>query len=150
MCIMYALCVFLSCTGSSARAGGVGGEAVTTHSRATVGAGGYMHFIIMSGGSRRRYGTYDQEKGKGGVQCTMKSKAEVEAACMSRVGSSHANYTEGYCFPCIECESTACVEGVTVTDGYDCTELLGEAYSECTEEEDWRSVNRFLTLRRHR
>merc|ERR1719188_2695501 len=80
----------------------------------------------------------------------MKSEAEVEAVCMNQVGSSYTNYTEGHCFPCIACESAACVEGITATDGYDCSEFLGEAYSERTEEEDRRSHNRFSALRRHR
>merc|ERR1719277_538449 len=63
----------------------------------------------------------------------MKSEAEVEAACTSRVGNDSV---EDYCFPCIECESATCVDGVTETDGYDCTEFLGDAYAECTEEQD--------------
>jgi hypothetical protein len=122
--------------GKSGGSGGIGGGRVTTHSRATMGVGAYMTFIMMSGGSRRRYGTYEQEEGRDGVQCTMKSEAEVEEACMNRVGSNYSNYTEDYCFPCIECESTPCVEGITASYGYDCAEFLGDAYSECTEEED--------------
>jgi len=131
-----------SSSGSSGgrSSGGIfGGGGVTTRSRATMGVAAYMSFILMSGGSRRRYGTYNQEDGRDGVQCTMKSEAEVEAACMNLIGgnyTNYTNYTEDYCFPCIACESTACVEGITATDGYDCTDFLGEAFSECTEEED--------------
>lgn len=98
-----------------------------------MGAVAYMNFLVLRSGSRRRYGTYHQEEGTDGVHCAMQSEEGIEAACINLIGN---DYVEDYCFPCIDCESTICVDGVTETDGYDCTEFLGEAYIECTEEQD--------------
>jgi len=119
--------------GRSSGGGGGGFSKTTTHTRSSMGPRSYVGFIWLSGGSRRRYGTYAQEEGS----CKIADQGTVEAHCNSYIYSSGsatcgagATTCCDCCHKCIACESTACTDTIP-----GCEEFYAAAFTECAEEE---------------
>lgn len=98
---------------------------MSTYSKASIGAGAFAGYVLLYGGDRRRYGTYNQESGNDKGECTMNSETAIERACETRAGVGAS------CYDCVACETESCINSIT---GYDCEEFLGEVYIDCTEE----------------
>jgi hypothetical protein len=115
--------------GSSGGSTGSGGGA-TRYNKAQLGASAFAGYTLLHSGSRRRYGTYQEEGG----DCEMNPESTIRYACSSRSPPS-AIGTE-YCDDCIACETDSCISAMeTRSPSFDCEEFLGEVYRECTEDD---------------
>lgn len=89
-----------------------------TNRAAFASAGAFGAVVLLSAGSRRRYGVYNDPNDQS--TCVLLSEEEMQSSCLNLIGD------ETQCHNCIQCETEDCMYGIT-----NCDEFLATAFSEC-------------------
>lgn len=111
-------------SGSYGGTGGVysgGGIVASRAAYASIGA--FAAVVLLSAGSRRRYGTYYDPQDAGGL-CTLLSEDEMNSSCSNLIGN------ETVCHDCIACETEDCMTEIS-----NCDEFLATVFTECCVED---------------
>mmetsp|Transcript_13915 Transcript_13915/g.33079 ORF Transcript_13915/g.33079 Transcript_13915/m.33079 type:complete len:229 (+) Transcript_13915:43-729(+) len=93
------------------------------HSRtAYASAGAFGAVVLLSAGSRRRYGTYNDGNNNG--VCSLLTEEEMSSACLNLMTNATI------CHDCIACETEDCMYAIP-----NCDEYLSTVYTECCVED---------------
>eukprot|EP00931_Biecheleriopsis_adriatica_P031202 TRINITY_DN18324_c0_g2_i1.p1 TRINITY_DN18324_c0_g2~~TRINITY_DN18324_c0_g2_i1.p1 ORF type:complete len:210 (-),score=21.77 TRINITY_DN18324_c0_g2_i1:129-758(-) len=92
-----------------------------SHLQANENARAFGVVIMSLGGTRRRYGTY--EDAADNSKCTMESIETVHSTC------SNVMTNESLCYDCMTCEDAECMNSI-----FHCAYFLSAIFSECCEE----------------
>mmetsp|Transcript_36055 Transcript_36055/g.50270 ORF Transcript_36055/g.50270 Transcript_36055/m.50270 type:complete len:220 (+) Transcript_36055:49-708(+) len=98
--------------------GAFGGGGVVTSRAAFASAGAFGAVVLLSSGTRRRYGTYNDPNDSS--MCMMLTEEEMRSSCLNLIGD------ENTCHDCIACETEDCMYGIT-----NCDEYLASVFTEC-------------------
>ena len=84
-------------------------------------AGAFGAVVLLSAGSRRRYGTYNDGDSDG--VCSLLTEEEMSSACLNLMTDATQ------CHDCIACETEDCMYAIA-----NCDEYLATVYTECCVE----------------
>jgi len=96
---------------------GVGGGVLTSRA-AFASAGAFGAVVLVTSGSRRRYGSYNDPEDSS--QCQLLTEEEMRSACLNLIGN------ETLCHDCIACGTEDCMYGIS-----NCDEYLSTVFREC-------------------
>lgn len=105
-------------SGGYSGGGGFGSSSVVTNRAAFASAGAFGAVVLLSAGSRRRYGVYNDPNDQS--TCVLLSEEEMQSSCLNLIGD------ETQCHNCIQCETEDCMYGIS-----NCDEFLATVFSEC-------------------
>ncbi|CAL1174106.1 unnamed protein product, partial [Cladocopium goreaui] len=97
---------------------GFGSSSVVTNRAAYASAGAFGAVVLLSAGSRRRYGVYNDPNDQS--TCVLLSEEEMQSSCLNLTGDNTQ------CHNCIQCETEDCMYGIS-----NCDEFLATVFSEC-------------------
>lgn len=103
-------------TGTGSRSGSGGGGATSRSSYQSAHA--YGTFVILTAGTRRRYGVFNDPNDRG--ECRLASEGEMRSAC------GNLMFSEERCHACLQCEDESCIGTVD-----NCDEFLSASFLEC-------------------
>eukprot|EP00913_Durusdinium_trenchii_P023487 g22065.t1 len=111
-------------SGSYGGTGGVySGGGIVASRAAYASTGAFAAVVLLSAGSRRRYGTYYDPQDRRCL-CTLLSEDEMNSSCSNLIGN------ETVCHDCIACETEDCMTEIS-----NCDEFLATVFTECCVED---------------
>mmetsp|Transcript_59348 Transcript_59348/g.130296 ORF Transcript_59348/g.130296 Transcript_59348/m.130296 type:complete len:201 (-) Transcript_59348:102-704(-) len=98
-----------------------GGGGVVTSPAAFASAGAFGAVVLLTAGSRRRYGTYHDANDVS--MCDLRPEEEMQSSCLNLIGD------EDKCHECLACETEDCMYNIL-----NCDEYLATVFTECCVE----------------